>query len=243
MIFCVNKKIDKFKIIRKNRFFYWIYKLQKILKNKKPNTHYAEFGEDIFINRIFQNKKKGFYIDIGAYHPFKGSLTKKLYDKGWRGINIDISKISIDLFNISRPKDLNINCAIGAINSDIFYYENSPINQQNSLIKKNDRQKKIQIKSFKLNEVLSNNNIRNVDYINIDTEGTEMDILKSINFSEINPILLTIEDNEIFTNFDLKKEMIQYLKDKKYELINIIGVTLFFFKKDQVHQISEMIKI
>jgi len=235
--------MDKFKIISRNRFLYWIYKLQKILKNKKPNKHYAEFGEDIFINRIFKNKAKGFYIDIGAYHPFKGSLTKKLHDKGWRGANIDISKISIDLFNISRPEDLNINCAIGATTSDIFYYENSPINQQNSLIKKNDSQKKIQIKSFKLSEIVSKNNIQNIDYINIDTEGTEMDILKGIDFNKINPTLLTIEDNEIFTNFDLEKEMILYLKNKNYELINIIGVTLFFLKKDQVVHISEMIKI
>jgi len=134
--------MDKFGIIKSNRFFYWIYKIQKILKNKKPNTHFAEFGEDIFINRIFKDKKKGFYVDIGAYHPFKGSLTKKLYDKGWRGLNIDISKTSIDLFNISRPNDQNINCAISETNMDTFYYENSPINQQNSLLKQNDHQKK-----------------------------------------------------------------------------------------------------
>lgn len=52
--------MDKFGIIKSNRFFYWIYKIQKILKNKKPNTHFAEFGEDIFINRIFKDKKKAF---------------------------------------------------------------------------------------------------------------------------------------------------------------------------------------
>ena len=235
--------MNKFNIIRNNRLFYWIYKLQKILKNKKPNTHYAEFGEDIFINRLFKNKKRGFYVDVGSYHPFKGSLTKKLYDKGWKGVNIDISKTSVDLFNISRPHDYNINCAISANTSEIFYYENPPINQQNSLIKQNDDQKKIKIKSYNLNELLSDYKIQHVDYINIDTEGTEIDIIKSINFKEINPILLTIEDNEIFTNFDLKKEKIQYLKEHNYELINIIGVTLFFIKIDHLDKIAEMIKI
>ena len=94
-----------------------------------------------------------------------------------------------------------------------------------------------------MSEIVSKNNIQNIDYINIDTEGTEMDILKGIDFNKINPTLLTIEDNEIFTNFDLEKEMILYLKNKNYELININGVTLFFLKKDQVDQISEMIKI
>jgi len=235
--------MDKFGIIKSNRFFYWIYKIQKILKNKKPNTHFAEFGEDIFINRIFKDKKKGFYVDIGAYHPFKGSLTKKLYDKGWRGLNIDISKTSIDLFNISRPNDQNINCAISETNMDTFYYENSPINQQNSLLKQNDHQKKIKIKSYNLNDLLLKKNIENVDYLNIDTEGTEMSILRSINFDNIKPILITIEDNDIFTNLDLNKEKIQLLKNNNYELINIIGVTLFFFKKQELFKISEIIKI
>ena len=65
-----------------------------------------------------------------------------------------------------------------------------------------------------MSEIVSKNNIQNIDYINIDTEGTEMDILKSIDFNKINPTLLTIEDNEIFTNFDLEKEMILYLKNQ-----------------------------
>lgn len=126
---------------------------------------------------------------------------------------------------------------------DTFYYENSPINQQNSLLKQNDHQKKIKIKSYNLNDLLLKKNIENVDYLNIDTEGTEMSILRSINFDNIKPILITIEDNDIFTNLDLNKEKIQLLKNNNYELINIIGVTLFFFKKQELFKISEIIKI
>ena len=54
-----------------NKFFYWVYKIQKIFKNKSPNIHYGEFGEDIFINRLLNNIKKGFYVDIGAIIPTK----------------------------------------------------------------------------------------------------------------------------------------------------------------------------
>ena len=84
----------------------------KIYRNNKPSLHFGEFGEDIFINRILKNINKGKYVDVGCYHPYKGSLTCKLYDRGWNGINIDISKTSIDLFNISRKKDINLNLAI-----------------------------------------------------------------------------------------------------------------------------------
>lgn len=228
---------------RQNRFFYWLYKIQKIYKNKKPNSHYAEFAEDVMVNRILKKIEKGFYVDIGAYHPYKGSLTYNLYNRKWNGMNLDISKSSIDLFNIARPSDININCAISKFNGETYYYENSPINQQNSLIPQDSNQKKIKIQSYKLSEILKMQNINSVDYINIDTEGNELEVLMGIDFSKINPILFTIEDNSFDLNNEIKKKKIIFLKEKNYELINIIGVTMFFVKKDSVSLISDLIKI
>ena len=228
---------------RQNRFFYWLYKIQKIYKNKKPNSHYAEFAEDVMVNRILKKIKKGFYVDVGAYHPYKGSLTYNLYNRNWNGMNLDISKSSIDLFNIARPTDLNINCAVSELNGETYYYENSPINQQNSLIPQYDNQKKIKIQSYKLSEILKIQNINSVDYINIDTEGNELEVLMGIDFSKINPTLFTIEDNSFDLNNEIKKKKIIFLKEKNYELINIIGVTMFFVKKDTVSEISDIIKI
>ena len=48
--------------------FYYLYKLLKIFRNKKPSTHFGEFGEDIFIERILRNFGRGFYVDVGCYH-------------------------------------------------------------------------------------------------------------------------------------------------------------------------------
>ena len=64
-----------------------------------------------------------------------------------------------------------------------------------------------------------------------------------IDFSKINPTLFTIEDNSFDLNNEIKKKKIIYLKEKNYELINIIGVTMFFVKKDSVSEIIELIKI
>ena len=228
---------------KRNKFLYWIYKIQKIYKNKKPNFHYAEFAEDIMVNRILKNFNEGFYLDVGAYHPYKGSLTQNLYRRGWRGMNLDISKSSIDLFNLARPKDININCGVSDFNGETYYYENSPINQQNSLISQNEKQKKIRIQCYQLNEVLKLKNIEKVDYINIDTEGNELKVLTGIDFNKINPFLFTVEDNSFDLKIDNKKKKINFLKEKNYTLINIIGVTMFFVKKDFVSKISELIEI
>lgn len=235
--------MSKINFFKKNKFLYWIYKIQKIYKNKKGGKHYAEFGEDIMINRIFTNVNNGTYVDIGAYHPIKGSLTYNLYKKGWSGVNIDLSATSIDLFNAVRTRDININCAISNFSGETFYYENSPINQQNSLISSDEHQKKIKIRSYKLDEILTLNNINKVDFINIDTEGNELDILKSINFDRINPFLFSIEENSFFLENDSKKAKISFMKEKNYELINIIGVTMLFVKKDVIASITDWIKI
>ena len=69
------------KKLLKISFFYYFYKLLKIFRNKKPSYHYAEFAEDVFIDRILKNINNGFYVDVGCYHPFKGSLTYRLYKR------------------------------------------------------------------------------------------------------------------------------------------------------------------
>ena len=227
----------------KNRLFYFFYKLLKIYKNKKPSNYFGEFAEDVFINRIFKNFNKGFYIDVGCYHPFKGSLTVNLYQKNWNGINIDISKTSIDLFEIARKKDINLNLAISNFDGETYFYENSPINQQNSLIKKNDYQQKKKIQCSKLNSVLIKYNISSFEYLNIDVEGSELDVIKGIDFKKFTPILITIENNHLFPEDYFNNEVYKILKSNNYIFINKIGVTNFFMIKKFANKINDLIKI
>ena len=69
---------------------------------------YSQWGEDSYIKEYFKDKKNGFYVDIGCFHPIMYSNTCLLYNKGWSGINIDLNQTSIDLFNIARKRDKNI---------------------------------------------------------------------------------------------------------------------------------------
>src|SRR3989338_1864430 len=50
---------------------------------------YSQKGEDLFMDTYFQHKKDGFYVDVGANDPDRFNNTKKFYQKGWRGINIE----------------------------------------------------------------------------------------------------------------------------------------------------------
>ena len=72
----------------------------------KKKLTYSQNQEDLFINDYFKGLKSGLYMDIGCYHPIRYSNTALLFNRGWRGINIDMNQTSIDLFNIIRKKDI-----------------------------------------------------------------------------------------------------------------------------------------
>ena len=95
------------------------------------------FGEDLKIKDFFKRKKKGIYVDIGCYHPLDGSNTYLLYKKGWSGINVDVNKTSIELFNIARKKDINLNIAISNSSKKVKVFFRKKINMLNTIVKKN----------------------------------------------------------------------------------------------------------
>ena len=85
---------------------------------------YAMDGEDTALLNYLENIKQGFYVDVGAHHPIQRSNTHLLYLKGWRGINIDVSDFSLELFNFLRPDDLNVQSAISDKDGEIeLYYQ------------------------------------------------------------------------------------------------------------------------
>ena len=225
----------------KNSFFYYFYKRLKIFKNSFKNTHLGEYGEDIFIRRFFKDFKKGFYVDIGCYHPFKGSLTSHLYKNGWNGLNIDLSQISIDLFNISRPNDINIRGAVSNINGKTHYYENGPINQQNSLEGKNENQ--VEIDCYKLETLLKKYNIKKIDYLNVDVEGHDFKVISDFSFSTYQPKLISIEDNFYDLQETFNSNIYKLLIKNGYFLASKYGVSSIYIDFQYKNKIQKMMSV
>ena len=215
---------------------YHFYRYFKYKKNYFPS--YGATGEDVLINKIFKNKIDGYYVDVGALHPINGSLTYNLSKKGWRGLNIDLLRENIILFNFFRKKDKNINLAIsknkGVINAYIFE-RGSGVNTTNK--KWADKWKKkfgknysiLKIKKNSLNNVFSSYKVnKKFELLNIDVEGHEIDVLKGINFKNIRPKIITIEIHVKKTEQIFKTEIYKLLKKNNYELISQYYQTSFF---------------
>ena len=81
---------------------YYKYKFYK--EFVKNGFNYV--GDRYFADEILKEIKVGNYVDIGCYHPVKNSQTFILHKKNWTGINVDISKETIEMFKIFRKKDI-----------------------------------------------------------------------------------------------------------------------------------------
>ena len=211
-----------------------IHILQNIyLKNKfffKKKT-YSMHGEDLVVEKYFKEIVNGFYVDLGCYHPIKLNNTMLLYQKGWRGINIDINEFSIKLFNFCRPDDLNLNLAISDKNSEIdFYYQKkisalSTIKKSQSDLAFQGKIKKKRISSQTLTKVLDNSKFKDkqIDFLDSDIEGADLEALKSLDFSRYSPKLICVEifpENMDINNINIEKsDIYNLLKIKNYQKI------------------------
>jgi len=201
---------------------------------------FSQQGEDMIINFVLRNHfkiEKPSYLDIGAHHPYYLSNTAKLYLNGGIGINIEPNPESYKFFKKYRKRDLNLNIGISdKIGESDYYCMHIPtINTfSKELAEYYHKEKNIKIiktQKIKTETVINvlrkyNHNLM-PDFLNIDVEGLDMLILKSIDFENQRPKVICIEVNTLATeqktgllNFMTSKEYIQY----SYNNINTIFI-------------------
>jgi len=179
----------------------------------------SQFGEDVAAIRYFKLKRGGIYVDIGAYDGIYLSNTAMLeLQYGWRGVLVEPIKEAYDRMVKSRPGST---CICGAVSTERgplrFTYSAAdggmlsgtafdPRHQER--VEEENRRQHAQIEvrlvpSFPPNEVLKaaaalaqpDPDERAIDFLSIDTEGTELDILRSIDWKAFRPKLLCVENH------------------------------------------------
>jgi FkbM family methyltransferase len=200
---------------------------------------YSQEGEDMILRRMFNDKKDGFFIDIGAHHPKRFSNTYLFYKQGWNGINIDAMPGSMKAFNKIRPKDINIECPISDTREELTYYSfNEPaINTFSKL----EAEKKDGLNNYKiiekkklttstLSDILDKNLKvgQQIDFLTIDVEGLDFKVLKSANLTKYKPKVILIETLESSLNSIVNNEISTYLASFGYSIYAKSVNTVFY---------------
>lgn len=200
---------------------------------------YSQEGEDMILRRIFEKTPKGFYVDVGAHHPKRFSNTYFFYKRGWTGINIDAMPGSMKLFQQLRNRDINLEIPIASKDQVLTFYSfNEPALNgfSKELSKERDGQNgwfikdEILLQTQKLSSVLDNflPNGTKIDFLSIDVEGFDLDILHSNNWGKYKPKVILIE----ILGSDLAEiehnEIAIFLKAKGYSLFAKAVHTIIF---------------
>jgi len=214
----------------------------KLLMRDYSNKYYSQSGEDIILSQIFKNKSDGFYVDVGAYHPFHYSNTYLLYKRGWRGINIDPNPKSIQLFDRHRDNDVNLNIGVSSEQSKLTYhiYNHQSYNtfsgtvaEENKKLKHLKLLEKENVETRLLREVLNKYaNNHKIDLLNIDAEGMDLEVLKSNDWNKFRPTVVVVENSSFNLEDSQSDKIYKFMKEENYKLYATTGLSLIFLNKN-----------
>lgn len=208
-------------------------------KSKFINTSYSQFGEDVIAFSLLNYKSKGFYVDVGSFHPYRYSNTAIFYNMGWKGINIDPTPGVKKIFDLIRTNDINIELGISENNKEQFFYTfdegalntfdlNTAIYYENLYSIK--IKKKIKIKTKTLKHVLHSYlpKAQEIDFLNIDAEGHDLSVIISNDWIKYKPKLVMVETGTKSIDEILVDPIYIYLKNLNYKLVAKSTLTSFF---------------
>ena len=218
-------------------------KISLFSQREYVKIYYSGCGEDVILNYLFKEKNNGFYVDVGACEPVRFSNTYIFYLKGWNGINIEAMPGSMDSFKEIRPRDINIEAAVSNTEEPLTYYEIGGAKSMNSfsldfikdLGAENSITNKIKIKPIKFSQILNDYLPQNqiIDFLTIDVEGLELEVLKSNNWEKYRPRIISLESFEKMNENNFDSEIIAYLDSVSYKILSKTVTSLFFIEKSE----------
>lgn len=190
---------------------------------------WSQEGEDLVLQRIFEQKKIGFYVDVGAHHPKRFSNTYLFYRRGWSGINIDAMPGSMSLFKKMRPRDVNLEMGVAEANDSLDYYvfNESALNGFSKELSQ-ERSKGnnpyyvkdvIKVKVFPLAQILDDyHQGQEIDFLSVDVEGLDLQVLRSNNWEKYRPkyVLAELLQSSLYNLWN--HEVSLFMKKNYYDI-------------------------
>jgi len=209
-----------------------------------PVQSFSQFGEDSLILKFFAGKSDGFFVEVGANDPENLSQTLLLERNGWRGILVEPLPDCCERLRSRRPGSQIFQVACGA-----------PEQRGNALLRLNGELSKLaafvpgqtpragceEVPVMTLDEILKQAGNPKVDFLSIDVEGLELEVLLGFNLKQHQPRLLLVEDN-----LPNRLNVHRRLKHHGYRLVKRTGCNNWYVPHNQPFDLSsnwERVKI
>ena len=214
---------------------------QEKLKVLLPRFHsYAQTFEDFILYYVFYDLENGFYVDVGANDPITFSTTKSFYQRGWHGINIEPLPTKFKNLVHDRPRDINLQMGAGSKRGNATLYVDGYNECKSSFIynKEMNNPPKITIIMDTMANICKQfvPTGTQIDFLKIDVEGSEKDVLLGYDFENYRPKVICIESLNN-TNNNNMPEYIDWeyiLKENDYEFVYEYWINRFYSDKRRI---------
>jgi len=172
----------------------------------EPNVKLREeFAEQLLIRQYLGVEEPGFFVEVGANNPFDLSQTWHLVEEGWQGILVEPIPELCEELRKERPDSLVVEAACGSPNAPptatFTVAKDSGKSTLSSafLDKRSDVEAQITVHVKTLDDILEEAGVKQIDFVSIDVEGTQFEVLQGFDLQRWNPRLLLVEDHLLDT--------------------------------------------
>ena len=231
-----------------------VNKLRIDFFDRKGHPSYAQEGEDRVLSSLLfklhggEHIYDGFYVDVGAHHPYRFSNTCLFYRQGWHGINIDAMPGSMSSFQKHRPRDINLESGVGrkAKTLKFFVFNEPALNTFDESLAKarcNDVwhiKATVDMPIVPLSEILKKHVSKGqrIDFFSVDVEGFDLDVLQSNDWQEFRPLVVLAETFGLSFEDLASDPLTKYLHSLGYVVYSKTVNTTFFVDKIVARQAS-----
>lgn len=246
----MNDVIYKLKLYGPIKFGKYLFAEFKMVFYHIFFQSYSQCQEDLILATLLSNVSKGFYIDIGAYDPIRFSNTRRFYQRGWSGINVEPNLFQYARFKKFRSRDINLNIGVSNKRANMYYYKMNPTTLSTFSARKAEE---YQRKGYVLEEkrivpILPLNLIfrkyvkkKVVHFMTIDVEGFDMEVLRGNDWSVFRPVVVCLEIHfsESNSRDDKMRELmiIKFMRNHNYSYVGKTLLNYFFVDDSQIDQI------
>jgi FkbM family methyltransferase len=205
-----------------------------------PMVSYAQNFEDVILRRALQDVTNGFYVDVGAWDPVRDSVTAWFYEIGWRGVNIEPNPEYFGPLAAARPEDVNLPVVVGAAKGRRDFTVLSGTGLSSGAAgapaflagQGLGTPTSIKTSAMTLEAVFDLAAGRTIDFLKVDVEGMENEVLGSAGFKGARPRVVVVEATEPNTQFPTHEIWEVLLTSKGYALALFDGLNRFYLRAE-----------
>jgi FkbM family methyltransferase len=210
---------------------------------------FSQNGEDVVLWRALHEVANGRYVDVGANHPEIYSVSMGFYNRGWSGITVEPDPAFAELQRAMRPRDQMVEAAITVKNQDSLPFhvvDGTGLSTLDERIARSHAQAgyethDVEVVSRTLDSILEEAQWQGSDihFMSIDTEGSERDVLESIDLHVWRPWILVVEATAPLSTESTRRFWEELVLSADYQFCLFDGVSCYYVADEHADTLSK----